>query len=107
MFEFVFNLKETKFGLSVLIVASDNTLLRYLKMFHLLLFLLVVLIIFIGIAEGLISLELFFNHPLQDSVMRELFLHLKEFLSNFPLVFGLGQLIYPFFVQLGLDLLSK
>ena len=75
MLELVFDTKETQLGLSGLVVRSSTACFLFRKVFHLLLSLLIVKVIFIRISERLIGFKLFLDHSLQNSVMRELFLH--------------------------------
>ena len=49
-------------------------------------------VVLFRILERLVGVELHLGHPLQDSVVRELLLELKEGLSNLPLILRLGKL---------------
>lgn len=64
MLELVFDAKETQLGLSGLVVRPGATYLIFRKVFHLLLSLLIVKIVFIRISERLIGFKLFLYHSL-------------------------------------------
>lgn len=75
-------------------------------MLHLDFLSLVVLVILLWIPEGLVGLELLSDHPLDDSVMWELFLKLKELLALLPHVVGLCKLFQLLLVELCLRFLG-
>ena len=61
-------------------------------MLHLLLLILVELVVLNRVAERLISSELFFDHALEHTIVRELISQLHQLLTNLPLVIGLRKL---------------
>lgn len=61
-------------------------------MLHLLLLILVELVVLNRVAERLIRSELFFNHALQHTIVRELILQLHQLLANLPLIIRLRKL---------------
>ena len=51
------------------------------------------------IAECLIRSELFFDHPLQHTIVRELTLQLHQLLAHLPFIIRLGKLSDPSLIQ--------
>ena len=77
------------------------------QVLHLDLLILLVLIVFDRVAECLVCSEFFLDHALNDSVMRELLLQIKQLLANLPLIRRFSQLFNALLVQLGLLFLGK
>lgn len=76
-------------------------------MLHFDFFILLELIILHGVAESLICSELFFDHALEDAIMRELLLELLQLLTDLPSISWLRQLFHALCVELGLRLLGE
>ena len=101
MFEFVSDLEYLKLVGSCLVVWLAQPLVVTLDMFHLDFLVLVEFVVFVWVAEGLVGAELFFDHTLQHTIVRELLLQLIQLLAHLPLVFWLRKLFHPCLVQLG------
>ena len=107
MLEFISDLKYLKLVGTGLVVWLAQPLAFTLDMLHLDFFVLVELVVFVWVAEGLVGAEFFLDHALQHTIVRELLLQLIKLLAHLPFIFWLRKLLHPCFVQLGFLLLGS